>query len=40
MRLAGVGRPWEDFGKIKDLTFELISGTLGSWEIYFSTPFT
>jgi hypothetical protein len=35
MRLAGLGRPWEGFGKIKELPFELISGVLGSWEIFF-----
>ena len=35
MRLAGVGRSWEDFGKIASLPFELISGVLGNWEIFF-----
>ena len=35
MRLAGIGGTWDEPGKIKDLTFELISGALGSWEIIF-----
>ena len=35
MRLAGIGGTWEEFGKIKGLAFELISGALGSWEIFF-----
>ena len=35
MRLAMVGRSWEEFGKIASLPFELISGVLGNWEIFF-----
>ena len=31
---SNVGNTWEEFGKIKRLAFELISGALGSWEIF------